>query len=294
MAADSPAFCVDAGGTNSRARLYGPDGAVWAQASAGPCNPSTDVPRAIASLRQLWDACAGGRDPATVTLALGGAGQHVAPARAAFLAGLPPFGRSVVMSDGYAALIGASGGSPAALIIAGTGVVGHRLYDDGRSIQRDGWGWIGGDRGSGAWIGRRAMRHALAVLDGLVPPDALAEAVIEALGAQDRKAGDWLVGLGPERLAALVPVVTQADCASAAAILRRAAQQLAGLAGTLDAGPGVPLFMAGGLAGTLRDAVAGILGRPVESPAKDAIAGCLLVARGAAPLEQVIPPAGGR
>ena len=192
------------------------------------------------------------------------------------------------MSDGYAALIGAGGGKPAALIIAGTGVVGHRLYADGRSIQRDGWGWIGGDRGSGAWIGRRALRHALAVLDGIAPADALSAAVIAALGADDRRSSAWIAGLGPDRLAALVPLVIAAPCATAAAILYRAAELLAALAGTLDAGPDTPLFMAGGLAATLRGPVGRLLGRLVEVPAADAITGCHLVASGAAPAEHVI------
>jgi len=223
-----------------------------------------------------------------VTFAIGGAGLYVAPVREAFLAAVPPFGRSVVMSDGYAALIGAGGGKPAALIIAGTGVVGHRLYADGHSIQRDGWGWIGGDRGSGAWIGRRALRHALAVLDGIAEADALSSAVIAALGADDRRSSAWIAGLGPERLAALAPLVLATRCATATAILVRAAALLAALAGTLDPRGETTLFMAGGLANVLRGPVAKLLGRPMAPPEADAIAGCHLVARGKAPPEQVI------
>lgn len=280
------AFCIDAGGTNSRARLVGPGGAVLAEAKAGPCNPSTDLPRAAASLHELWSACADGRDPAAVTLAIGGAGLYVAPVRAAFLAALPAFGRCIAMSDGYAALIGASGGQPAALIIAGTGVAAHRLYADGTSIQRDGWGWIAGDRGSGAWIGRRALRHATAVLDGIARPDALSAAVIAELRAEDRRAGAWLTGLGPDRLAALVPLVLASGCGAATAILQRAAELLAALAGTLDLTPETALYMAGGLADALRGRVANLLGRPVAAPRADAMTGCYLVASGAAPDER--------
>ena len=206
--------------------------------------------------------------------------------REAFLAGIPPFGRNIAMSDGYAALIGAGGGQPAALIIAGTGIVGHRLYADGTSIQRDGWGWIAGDRGSGAWIGRRALRHAMAVMDGIAPPDDLSRAVIEAFQAQDRRAGHWLMGLGPDRLATLAPLVMASPCAEAAAILHRAAELLAALARTLDVDTDTPLFMAGGLSARLRPMVAAQLGRAVDAPAADAITGCLLVASGAAPEER--------
>lgn len=279
------AFCIDAGATNSRARLMEDDGTLLAEAKAGPCNPSNDTARAAASLHELWNACAGGRSATDVTLAIGGAGLYVAPVRAAFLAAIPAFGRHVIMSDGYAALIGAGGGVPSALVIAGTGAVAHRLFADGTSIQRDGWGWIGGDRGSGAWIGRRAMRHALAVLDGIGPPDALSEAIIDELGARDRKAGTWIAGLGPDRLAALVPLVLSHPCATSAAILQRAAEHIAALAGTLYPEPGVPVFLAGGLADTLRADVTAILGYPAQKPQADAITGCFLVATGKAPPE---------
>lgn len=282
-------LCVDAGGSNCRARLYSAEGALLAQAAAGPCNPSTDLPRAAASLREVWLACApAGLAAESVTLSIGGAGMFVTSVRDAFLAAIPPFAHAHVMSDGYAALIGAAGGRPAALIIAGTGIVGHRLYADGTSIQRDGWGWIGGDRGSGAWIGRRALRHALAVLDGLAPADPLSNSVIDALDARDRRKGGWLIGMGPEKLAALVPLVLGADCATAAAIIDGAAAQLAGLATTLDLDADTTLFLAGGLAGVLRERIGERLGRDVATPAADAFTGCLLVARGDAPEERMI------
>ena len=280
------AFCVDAGGTHSRARLMAGDGAVLAQATSGPCNPSTDVARAAASLRDLWSACGTGHDAASITLCIGGAGMYVAPVRAAFLAAVPAFARTIVVSDGYAALIGAGGGAPAALIIAGTGVVAHRLFADGTSIQRDGWGWIGGDRGSGAWIGRRAMRHALAVLDEIIPPAPLSEAVADALGARDRKAGTWIAGLGPDRLASLVPLVLANPCPVSEAILQGAAEWLAALAGALRLDPGIELFMAGGLAETLRGRIAALRGHPVLTPRQDAITGCFLIASGQAPEER--------
>lgn len=284
------AFCVDAGGTHCRARLFSSDGRVLAEGASGPCNPTTDLARAAASLNDAWAQCAAaaGQDPASVSCAIGGAGMVVTSIQQAFLAEIPRFGRITVANDGYAALIGATGGQPGALIIAGTGVVGQRLYADGLSLQRDGWGWIGGDRGSGAWIGRRALRHALAAMDGLVAADALSDAVLDALGARDRRANAWLSGLGPDRLGALVPLVFDTPCATAEATLRRAAEHLAGLAGTLDCGPEIPLFVAGSVATRLRGRIADVLGREVGVPPADAITGCFLLATGAAPPERMV------
>lgn len=266
------------------------------EGEAGPCNPSTDVAQAVASLTELWRTCAAGADRgesdvADVGFSIGGAGLFAPAARSGFLAGIPRFASAEVMSDGYAALIGAGGGAPGALIIAGTGVVAHRLYPDGRSFQRDGWGWIAGDRGSGAWIGRRALRHAFAAIDGLVPRDALADAVLEILREDDRRLGGWPIGLGPSRLGAFVPLVFAAaerGEAVAVRIVERAATHLAALAGTLDIAAEDALFLGGGLAGMFRGKIAALLGRAISVPAADALTGCLLVASGAAPRENPI------
>jgi len=289
-------FCVDAGGSRCRGRIVASGGRVLAEGEQGPCNPATDFTRAVSSLTQLWQACAAaaGRDPATVsavTLALGGAGLCAPPVRRRLLAAAPRFGRTVVMSDGYAALIGAGGGGPCGLIIVGTGVAGHRLYPDGRSIQRDGWGWIGGDRGSGAWLGQRALRHALKVLDGVLPRDDCSDIVLAALGAASPDASGWLLGMGPERLAALAPLVLAAaerGDATAARMLDRAVAHLAELANTLDLQPTDTLYLAGGLAAVMRPRLARLLEREVAPPGADALAGCHLVAIGAAPPEHLI------
>jgi len=286
-------FCADAGGTRCRGRLMDAAGTVLAEARAGPCNPTTDLDRAVASLSELWQACAGARQKAgDAVFAIGGAGLAAPAIRSRFLEACPRFGRSEVMTDGYAALIGAGGGRPGALIIAGTGVVANRLLPDGTSIIRDGWGWIGGDRGSGAWFGQKALRHALAAVDGIAPRDSLAEAVLAVIRAHDGSYGDWLVGLGPDRLAAFAPLVLDAAAEEPAAlgILARGAAHLAALAGSLGVPPTDGLFMAGGLAPALRPRVAALLGRPVAVPAADAIVGCLLVATGRAPPERMIDP----
>lgn len=288
-------FCVDAGGTRSRGRIVARDGAVLAEAEGGACNPTTDLARAAASLTQLWADCAAAAghdpaDPAGVALALGGAGLTVASVRVALLAALPRFRRAVVMSDGYAALIGAGAGVPCGLIIAGTGVAAHRLYADGSSIERDGWGWIAGDRGSGAWFGQRALRHALAVADGIVPRDALADAVFATLRAISPEPRGWLPGLGPDRLGVLAPLVLDAAAAgvaTACAIRDRGVAHLGALAGALDLGADDALYLSGGLAPALRPLLAHHLGRVVSAPGADARTGCYLVATGAAPAERI-------
>ena len=295
---DAPAgsglfFCVDGGGTRSRGRLIDAAGHTLTTAHSGPCNPVTNRDRALDSVADLWRQCAAmvGRDVvevADVILSIGAAGLYIPSMRAALLAGCPRFGAFVSMTDGYAALIGAGRGLPSAFIIAGTGVAGHRLYADGRSIQRDAWGWVAGDRGSGAWIGRAGLRHCFAARDGVVPGDALSQAVFAAIGGWAALEAGWLRDLTPDRLGALAPVVLgQAGAGDEAAltIRRRAVAHLAALAAVLDSAA-VPLYAAGGIAEILRPLLTAAIGRPVLLPEADAVEGCWLVASGRAPAER--------
>src|SRR5271170_1168289 len=132
-------FCVDGGGTRSRGRLLDAQGRALAEAAAGPCNPSTDLQRAVASIVDLWSqGCSAIGRPndqfGGVVFAIGSAGTYIDGGKD-FLAACPPFARSCSMSDGYAALIGAGSGAPCSLLIMGTGIAGHRLFANGWSIQ---------------------------------------------------------------------------------------------------------------------------------------------------------------
>jgi len=287
-------FCVDGGGTRSRGRLLDAEGIALAEATSGPCNPSTDLERAVASIVDLWSRCSAAVGRRTeqlddVVFAIGSAGTYI-DAGKDFLAACPPFPRSCLMSDGYAALIGAGSGAPCSLLIAGTGVAGHRLYANGLSIQRDAWGWIAGDRGSGSWIGQKALRHFFAALDGVAPQDGLSRAVLAAIGGVEKLRSGWMRGLGPDRLAALAPLVLEqanAGDPSAERIRQRAVEHLAALIGVIGSGD-APLYAAGGLVSPLRALLSEQAGRPILEPNGDALTGCWLVASGRAPQERAL------
>lgn len=291
-------FCVDGGGTRSRGCIVDGAGKRLVEAQDGPCNPATDHARALKSFLDLWRRCAaaigrGAEQTGDVTLALGCAGIYVRPVREAFIAACPPFGRVVAVSDGYAALVGAGGGAPCGMLECGTGVVANRLYADGRSFQRDGWGWVGGDRGSGAWLGRKALRHALSAEDGLIPKDAMSRRVIAALTRENGRISEFLMAIGPDRLAGLAPLVLEAAAAGDPLAVRwreRAIEHLAALVGVLDLGAHDPLYFVGGLSANYGQDLARRLGRTLQAPAADALAGCYLVAQGMAPEEFAAQP----
>jgi glucosamine kinase len=292
---DDLIFCVEGGGTKSKACLVNGEGTRLATADGGACNPSTGYDRAVATFAALWRQCCAdaGYDPGTsgkVILSISAAGLYVPSARGRFLAGIAGFARTVTTSDGYAALIGAGDGQSCALIIVGTGVAGHRLWPNGLSIQRDAWGWIGGDRGSGAWLGMRALRHTLGVVDGILPADGLSDALLARIGGRPGIA-DTLSGVTPDRLAAFAPLVlatAEAGVASATAICERAIEHLAALADRLDSGPGDVLYASGGLAATFAPRIAERIGHAVVTPQADALHGCFLLGTGRAPAENVV------
>lgn len=74
----------------------------------------------------------------------------------------------VVASDALTTHLGALDGRSGAVVAAGTGVVTmgtdhHRIFR-----QVDGWGYMLGDEGSGAWIGRAGLEAALRAADGRI------------------------------------------------------------------------------------------------------------------------------
>ena len=287
--------CVDGGGTKSRARLVDAAGAALAESEGGPCNPSTNLDRAVATFNTLWRSCAAtaGLNPdklGNVVLSIGAAGLYVPSARARFLAAIPQFAETITLSDGYAALIGAGGGNPCGLIAVGTGVAGHRLWPNGWSARRDAWGWIGGDRGSGAWLGRKALRHTLMVIDGIRQRDGLSERVLAGVGGRAHLA-EMISGVTPDRLAALAPIVLAAaeeGVSHAIEIRRRAIEHLTALARVLDIGDGDSLYATGGLASVFAPCVGERLRHALALPEADAMHGSYLVATGRAPGERVI------
>jgi glucosamine kinase len=287
-------FCMDGGASGSRGRFVDIEGRTLAEATEGPCNPSINLERAVASVVGLWNQCCSvvGRPNNQfegVAFAVGAAGTYIDSGKD-FIGACPPFGRFCLMSDGYAALVGAGFGTPCSLLIVGTGVAGHRLYTNGWSIQRDAWGWIAGDRGGGSWIGQKALRHCFAAIDGVVPKDALSREILRAIGGVEKLRVGWMRDLGPARLAALAPLVLEQAVAgdqTARRIRDRAVEHLAALISVI-ASPDTPLFAAGGLVSGLRLLLSKKTDRPILEPNGDALTGCWLVATGRAPKERAL------
>ncbi|MBZ8132948.1 BadF/BadG/BcrA/BcrD ATPase family protein [Afifella sp. IM 167] len=285
-------LAIDAGGTSCRGRLSTLEGEVLAKAEGGPANPSTDLSGAVASIEALIGQLDRMIEPAPrraeTVLAIAAAGLVDDARRAAFLDAFSGFARVAAVTDGYAALVGASGGKPGTLLSLGTGAVGHRLFADGTSLQRDGWGFLGGDRGSGAWLGRRAVELSLKSFDGAAAPSLMATRIVERLGGEEGAILAWLLSAGARDFAALVPEVVSAAEAhdeAALALIDAAGEEAAALLRALGPEPGEPVYCVGGLSAILGPLIEEKTGQAFSAPQGDALDGARLVVLGAAPKE---------
>lgn len=178
---------VDGGGTGCRAAVAGRDGRIIATGASGAANVLSDRAGSLRSIGTAIDAAfaAAGLDKDTLRNAgvlLGLAGSNVGDT-AAFITASLPAGRVEVVSDGLIALEGAIGGGDGAVAILGTGSnFFARRGDAVRSY--GGWGFVLGDFGSGASLGRAALSATLLAYDRIIAASSLTERLIAEFGGE--------------------------------------------------------------------------------------------------------------
>ncbi|OZM71036.1 N-acetylglucosamine kinase [Amycolatopsis antarctica] len=277
---------VDAGGTSSRALLTAADGTVLGTGRSGGANPNSHPPAEAAAhiveaLAAALDAHNPGRVRACV-VGLAGASKLTDPAVAELFgkawAGLGLGCEVRVVSDAEAAFASATSAADGTVLVAGTGSIAGRIRQRRRIATAGGYGWLLGDEGSGFWIGREAVRSALATLTAdREEPGPLARAVLtEALGAHEahgtglRTAHRLITtvnGQPPVRLARFAPLVSAlADTDEAAGtIVGEAAAHLVRIAlASRDAGERTPVVLVGSVLGE---------GSPVGARVREQLAG---------------------
>ena len=139
-----------------------------------------------------------------------------------------------VTGDGEIAQLGAFGGGPGVVVIAGTGcaAVGRDGPLGARLVTAGGHGFLLGDEGSAYWLGQSAARAALYWRDGMGGSEPIYRAVTAGLTLEELKVK--VNGHSAERhwLTALAPVLTAlaAKDPEARRITERAADHLVALA----------------------------------------------------------------
>jgi len=254
---------MDVGGTSSRALVAELRGRVVGTGRAGGGNPtSRGIGPAMAAIRAALEQALEGVEGSDVEANVIGAAGFGAPGAVEALghvwAELGLRGEPVVVGDTDVAFASGTPDPDGSVLISGTGAIASEYVAGQPGRVADGIGYLLGDHGSGFWIGRAAIRHALAPIP--TPQDPLAAEVAEWLTGRPDLERQALVAaayaLEPVRISELsTVVVTLADEGSnrAAAILESAADELvATLSQVRDAEDDTVVVLGGGVLGTPR------------------------------------------
>jgi len=290
MQIDSLLLGVDGGGTRCRARLCQAagqaTGARLAEAVTGPANIRLGFKTAMIAVMSATEECldrAGLPRQAlaqiTACLALAGASEpsQLALARRHKY----PFARTILVTDAQAACVGAHAGGDGGVIVVGTGTIGWGEIK-GRQHRVGGWGLPVSDEGSGAWIGREALRSVLWAHDGRVPWTGLLDDLFNQFGRDPHAIVHWASQASPRDYGSFAPlVVSHANKQDTAAIelMQRAAGHINALAARLLSADVRPLALVGGLADAMTPWVSSDTRMHLIQPAGDALDGAIALAR---------------
>ncbi len=184
---------IDGGGTRTRARLRDASGGLLGEGLAGAGNARTRRGREEimnAARQALAAAGLDDTDFARTHAGFGLAGTQQDVDRQRVLDAPHPFASLSVDTDAYAAWLGAFGGGDGAVLILGTGSCGF-LVRDGERRYVGGWGFYVGDDGSGAALGRFAIRRAVLALDGMAETTPFAERILSDFSFEGQRATVW-------------------------------------------------------------------------------------------------------
>lgn len=273
---------VDGGGTHTRLRLCDARGRVLGEGQAGPSALGQGIEQAWGAVAQALQAAAlqaGVARPEwrDCALGLGLSGANNPGLVAAFLQADPGCVQLALEGDAVTGVLGAHAGAPGALLIAGTGSIALALQADGQRVQVGGWGWLNGDEGSGAWLGKAALRHAMRALDGRDATGPLARTLFQHIGRRAEDLLAWQAQAAQGRFASLAPLVFEHASADfkAQQLLAAAVQQLEDMVAAVDPGRSLPLCLSGSVAKRLAPQFSAALRARCVPPRGDAMDGAL-------------------
>lgn len=276
---------IDGGGTGTRVVLGDAQGRELAQAASGPSGLGLGIERAWqaietgcgdafrrAGLTLDWSRC---------VLGCGLAGVNNRDWLAEFRAQAPEVAGLAVEHDAYTTLLGAHGGAPGVIVALGTGSVAASLTSDGEFLVASGYGYPSGDEAGGAWLGLRLIVHAQQALDGRVPNDDFARALLAYTGAQDRDGlVVWLCAANQTAYARLAPAAFEHRTHPfAARLLGEAGVEVGKMIAALDASGTLPVALCGGLGAPLREYVPQVYQARLREPLADSAHGALQLAQ---------------
>ncbi len=255
MAAGELFLGVDGGVTQCRARLADRAGRILGEGVAGPANIRLGLEASLAAVLDAARQClaeaglgTGALGRTVACLALAGATEpaELAAARARRL----PFRHTLITTDAHAACVGAHRGRDGGVVIAGTGSVGWAILR-GKQYRVGGWGLALSDEGSGAWLGREAMRRVLWAYDGRIAWSGLLTRLFEGFHTDPHAIVRWAATARPADFGRLAPVVVEhmaRDDPAAIELIQQASRHVDALAARLISLGAERIALVGGLA----------------------------------------------
>ena len=266
---------IDGGGSGCRAAVADADGRIVGQGRGGPANINTDVEGAAVSiLAATAQALEGtGADPRDLIATLGLAGGTITAATER-LAQLLPFARMQIANDGVTAARGALGTQDGILAAMGTGSV-FAVQRGGDLRQVGGRGFLMGDEGSGAVLGRALLSLAMRAEDGFADMTPLLQQLLEEFGGIEGiiRFGN---GASPADFARLAPRIVAGEDPAARQVFDAAVAEVRHILAVLQADAPLPVIFVGGLGPAY---AARLMDWPQRPALGSGVDGALLMAR---------------
>jgi glucosamine kinase len=204
---------IDGGGTNCRARVRDAEGRLVGEATGGPSNIATDPIEAVATIEKVSEAAflKGGLPLSRLSqcsACFGLAGANMAGATERVEAHAWPFQTLRIEHDGIIACVGAHAGQDGAIASIGTGAV-YVVSIGGKLQTFGGWGFVLSDQGSGADLGREALRRSLYARDGIIQATPFTDAVWARFDDSIEKLQHFVDDAKPRDYGALAPLLFQ-------------------------------------------------------------------------------------
>jgi glucosamine kinase len=281
---------VDGGGTGSRARLVDAAGTVLGEGKAGAANIRLGLDASWGQILQATDQtlAQAGLDRTALPRIHAGLGLAGITGRAdsmRVVESAPPFAGIAAETDAHTACLGAFGGRDGAILILGTGSAGYAIVD-GTSHPIGGWGFEISDDGSGAQLGREAVRAAVRAYDGLGPTSDFTVAIMARLGGHPADVVAWVNGAKPGDYGSMAPLAIEfarrGDPVAAALVRHAVAHVDNFIRRLIELGAGRVALM-GGLGPVLETWLDDRARSVLAAPEGDAMDGAVLLARRRAP-----------
>lgn len=246
---------IDGGGTGCRAAASDAADCILGHGTAGPANVNTDLPGTRANVLAAAGEALAGRDPKHVVAVLGLAGANVRSAAEALRASLP-FAHIRIVSDAVTAARGALGASDGIVAAMGTGSV-FAVQRGGVMRQFGGRGFLLGDEGSGAVLGRALLSRALRAEDGFAEMTPLLRSLLEEFDGVEGVIR-FATTARPAEFGALAPRLIDSLDPAAEAIFGAAVAELRSILATLQGAAPLPVTFLGGLGPAYAARLAGL------------------------------------